>query len=122
MEGCTRWAVNTTAWQPTSAQWAAVVECLPTDEQEKCMRYKQTDDKKQAVVSQLLQRACIVQVLGVAWQQVQLQRTRGSKPFYAGPANRQPVPNFNYNVSHEASVLLLCCTAVAAYASRVPTP
>lgn len=115
MEGCIRWAVNTTAWQPTLQQWSAVLACLPADEQAKCLRYKQTDDQKRAVVSQLLQRACIVQVLGVAWQQVQLQRTRGGKPFYGGPANKQHVPNFNYNVSHEVSVslllllLLLCC-------------
>jgi 4'-phosphopantetheinyl transferase len=92
-----------------------VLECLPADEQAKCLRYKQMDDQKRAVVSQLLQRACIVQVLGVAWQQVQLKRTRGGKPFYGGPANRQHVPNFNYNVSHEVSfsllllLLLLCC-------------
>ncbi|KAF6252582.1 4'-phosphopantetheinyl transferase [Scenedesmus sp. NREL 46B-D3] len=107
MEGCTRWAVNTTAWQPTNEQWKAVLKCLPADEQAKCLRYKQTEDKKRAVVSQLLQRACTLQVLGVAWQEVQLQRTRGSKPFYAGPANRQHVPNFNYNVSHEGDYVVL---------------
>ncbi|WIA35520.1 hypothetical protein OEZ86_003946 [Tetradesmus obliquus] len=39
--------------------------------------------------------------------QVQLQRTRGSKPFYGGPANRQHVPNFNYNVSHEGDYVVL---------------
>lgn len=113
MDGTLRWAVNTEAWQPTPEQWSTVLACLPAAEQARCLRYRHTEDQKRAVVSQLLQRACVVRVLGVAWDQLQLQRTKGGKPFYAGPASRQHVPNFNYNVSHEVRGCGQCITAAA---------
>jgi 4'-phosphopantetheinyl transferase len=67
------------------------------------LKYRLKDDQKRAVVSQVLQRACASRLLGEDWQQVDLQRTKGSKPFYAGSKCREDAPNFNYNVSHEVS-------------------
>lgn len=98
-----RWAVNVTAWSPTASQWELVLSCLPQEAQDRCLKYRLKDDQKRAVVSQVLQRACASRLLGEDWQQVDLQRTKGSKPFYAGSKCREDAPNFNYNVSHEVS-------------------
>lgn len=96
-----RWAVNISHWQPTKLQWTVVLDCLPPDVQGKCLQYVQHDDQKRAVVSQLLQRACIRRVFGEAWDRIDIKRTKGSKPFYAGIVDRLHAPNFNFNVSHE---------------------
>lgn len=37
------------------------------------------------------------------WQRIEIRRTKGSKPFYAGGRARADAPNFNFNVSHEVS-------------------
>jgi phosphopantetheinyl transferase len=96
-----RWVVNTAAWCPTAAQWALVLECLPKDTQDRVLRYRRQDDQKRALVSQLLQRACIARLLGEQWQHISLGRTKGSKPFYTGSKCRDDAPNCNFNVSHE---------------------
>eukprot|EP00878_Enallax_costatus_P033487 GHUV01036964.1.p1 GENE.GHUV01036964.1~~GHUV01036964.1.p1 ORF type:complete len:147 (-),score=8.13 GHUV01036964.1:656-1096(-) len=100
-----RWAVNVSRWQPSTQQWSVALNCLPQEVQQKCLRYLQRDDQKRAVVSQLLQRACIQQLLGEQWSRIDIQRTKGNKPFYAGSLDRQHAPNFNFNVSHEVGAI-----------------
>jgi len=96
-----RWAVNIAAWNPNPTQWSLVLSCLSKEEQDRCLLYKKTDDQQRAVVSRVLQRACISRLLGDDWEQIELKRTRGNKPFYAGSKRRGDAPNFNFNVSHE---------------------
>jgi phosphopantetheinyl transferase len=74
---------------------------LPQEARDKVCKYRHKDDQKRAAVSQFLQRACISRLLAVDWQQIQLKRTKGNKPFYAGSKTRDDAPNFNFNVSHE---------------------
>eukprot|EP00879_Flechtneria_rotunda_P019306 GHRR01020276.1.p1 GENE.GHRR01020276.1~~GHRR01020276.1.p1 ORF type:complete len:269 (+),score=29.88 GHRR01020276.1:469-1275(+) len=102
-----RWAVNVATWAPTGEQWSLVLGCLPDEARERCLRYRKTEDQKRAVVSQLLQRACVHRVLGEAWHLINIKLTRGRKPFYAGAAGRQHAPNFNYNVAHEGDYVVL---------------
>lgn len=52
----------------------------------------------------LLQRQCVSQALGVSFEAVTIQLTRGRKPFYAGGARHPGAPNFNFNVSHEVGL------------------
>ena len=101
-----RWAVNVSRWQPSPQQWSAALGCLPQQVRDKCLQYLQRDDQKRAIVSQLLQRACIQQLIGEQWQRIVIHRTKGNKPFYAGSLDRQHAPNFNYNVSHEVRCAL----------------
>ncbi len=46
-------------------------------------KFKHLEDRKRALVSQLLQRACCQHALGVPFQEVALSRTKGGKPFLA---------------------------------------
>lgn len=132
-----RWAVQVSKWQPTEGQWSVVLQSLPKEVQERCMRFRQLDDQKRAVVSQLLQRACIRIVHGEDWGRIDIQRTKGSKPYYAGAIRNPHAPNFNYNVSHEVRRpwMLACARAMcssldaatvlegrSAYLCRLPVP
>lgn len=99
-----RWAVDTESWKPNEAQLALLLRLLPSQEAAECTAYKLAPDRKRALISRLLQRACICQALGVPWQQVQVRRTRGRKPFCANlPLPTATAPNFNFNVSHEVN-------------------
>lgn len=117
-----RWAVNVGAWAPSQEQWGVALAALPEQEQARCLRFRQPEDQRRAVVSQLLQRACICAVLGVGWADAAIARTRGAKPFYAGAANRSHAPNFNYNVSHEVGLQAPAAQRPAAAVLLLPPP
>jgi 4'-phosphopantetheinyl transferase len=104
-----RHAINTTAWVPSNDQWSLLLQSLPEIERNEVLYFRHYDDQKRAMVSRLLQRACVMQALGEPWDQIVIKRTKGKKPFYAGHITRPHAPNFNYNVSHE--VLVYCSTA-----------
>lgn len=60
------------------------------------------EDQKRALVSRLLQRQSVSAAMGLAWEKVQIKRTKGRKPFVMNKAmDRSQAPNFNFNVSHE---------------------
>ena len=60
------------------------------------------EDQKRALVSRLLQRQCVSAAMGIAWESVQIKRTKGRKPFATNKGlDRSQAPNFNFNVSHE---------------------
>lgn len=60
------------------------------------------DDQKRALVSRLLQRQCVSAAMSLAWESVQIKRTKGRKPFVMNKGlDRSGAPNFNFNVSHE---------------------
>ena len=46
----------------------------------------------------------MTRALGVPFEEVTIQRTRGRKPFYGGGTVHSSAPNFNFNLSHEVSV------------------
>jgi hypothetical protein len=106
-----RWAVRVlpgaagtgtgVGWDPSEDEWAVALSALPREDQERVGRFTQPGDRRRAAVSALLQRAAVCAVLGVPWDAVRIDRTRGGKPFYAAGANRRDAPNWNYNVSHE---------------------
>eukprot|EP00959_Pyramimonas_sp_CCMP1952_P333806 6990572-Pyramimonas_sp.AAC.2 len=41
------------------------------------------DDKKRAIVSRLLQRRCVEENMGISWEDINIKRTKGRKPFLA---------------------------------------
>ncbi len=99
-----RWAVNTEAWSPNQQEQEFLLGLLPEAERQECLKYRRPADTKRALVSRLLQRACCCRALGLEWEEVEVQRTRGGKPFCAGAAEQRGAagaPNFNFNVSHE---------------------
>lgn len=51
------------------------------DEAARVVKFVHLEDRKRALVSQLLQRASCERALGVPFQEVVLSRTKGGKPF-----------------------------------------
>ena len=67
-------------------------------------QFRFQDDRKRALLSQLLQRKCITTALGVHWSHVEIRRTKGKKPWVVcDDVEKDHAPNFNFNVSHEVS-------------------
>jgi len=102
-----RWAVNTTNWDPKDKEWDFLLGLLPESERTPVMRFKFMDDKKRAIVSRLLQRRCVEENIGILWEDIDIKRTKGRKPFLATKTNCTYAPNFNFNVSHEGDYVVL---------------
>lgn len=98
-----RWAFNVSAWTCTEAELAFLLSMLPADDRQLCQSFKNKIDVLRALISRLMQRACVSNVLGMPWADVDVKMTKGRKPFVANAAaqKRLHAPNFNYNVSHE---------------------
>ncbi len=96
------------AWRATyeSAEFALCLSALPPADRESVTRFVREEDKKRALVSRLLQRHVIHTLLDVPWEQIEIHRTKGGKPFVAQHDGR--FPNFNYNVSHEGVPVIVC--------------
>lgn len=96
-----RLVVDCEAWNPGEEETRFLLSLLPDDEQQRCRAYRRAEDQKHALASKLLQRHAVGQALGTAFEQVQLKKTRGGKPFAANSRPPQAPQNWNYSVSHE---------------------
>lgn len=97
---------------------------LPQQDAISVRLFKFQDDRKRALLSRLMQRACIHQLFGVHWNAISLDRTKTKKPFYARQNCVMVAPNFNFNVSHEGDFVVLasepmCLVGVDVSASQV---
>ena len=103
-----RWYVNTHNWQPSIPEFDFFLGVLNAEDRDSVLRFVQLEDRKRALASRMLQRACVRKVCNCSDTAVSIQRTRGKKPF---TTNAKPcdAPNFNFNVSHEARKG--CCAA-----------
>ncbi len=109
-----RWAVQTAAWgaRVGPEEWAFLLSLLQEDERQQCLRHRQLEDQRRALVARLLARRAAAVSLGLPQSAVDCRRTKGGKPYVAndlpGKADG-PAPNWNYSVSHEVR---LCGIAV----------
>ena len=118
-----RWAVDISAWEPQQQELDYLLGLLPEEEAQACAAFRRDADRKRALASRLLQRRACCTALCLSWGDVQIERTRGRKPYCAnaggvgggaGAADRSAAPNWNFNVSHEVGcfvMLLWCCCA-----------
>mmetsp|Transcript_1566 Transcript_1566/g.5053 ORF Transcript_1566/g.5053 Transcript_1566/m.5053 type:complete len:1137 (-) Transcript_1566:498-3908(-) len=114
-----RWAVDTSAWEPGEDEWRVLLETLPEEDATRVMKFHFKDDQKRALVSRLLQRRACAGFLSCSHSEVTIHRTKGRKPYLAtapdggaaggGPAagGVDAAPNWNFNVSHEGSFVIL---------------
>jgi 4'-phosphopantetheinyl transferase len=76
---------------------------LPAEEAKEVISFVLAADRKRALASRVLQRACIARLYCDPFGTLCISRTRGRKPFAASMKNKPAdAPNFNFNVSHEA--------------------
>eukprot|EP00931_Biecheleriopsis_adriatica_P035838 TRINITY_DN20651_c0_g1_i1.p1 TRINITY_DN20651_c0_g1~~TRINITY_DN20651_c0_g1_i1.p1 ORF type:complete len:462 (-),score=98.26 TRINITY_DN20651_c0_g1_i1:13-1341(-) len=109
-----RWAVNVRGWLPFvyscscgDEEFDIALSCLPPSEQEAVESFKRMSDRKRALLGRLMVRRACAQVLGVSeFDNIEICRTRGGKPFLRQP---QPpnMPNFNFSISHDGHWVVL---------------
>eukprot|EP00746_Dinoflagellata_sp_MGD_P011505 gnl/MRDRNA2_/MRDRNA2_124152_c0_seq1.p1 gnl/MRDRNA2_/MRDRNA2_124152_c0~~gnl/MRDRNA2_/MRDRNA2_124152_c0_seq1.p1 ORF type:complete len:336 (+),score=65.24 gnl/MRDRNA2_/MRDRNA2_124152_c0_seq1:91-1098(+) len=122
-----RWAVNIDDWDPEGAENGPEFQFLLSlireeTDRAQVMKYIHYEDKKRALMSRLLMRCAAAEVLGLkSFSQVEMKRTKGKKPFLASPLPKD-FPNFNCNVSHEGSWVVLASDPLAVCGIDVAAP
>lgn len=111
--GRTRWAVDLATWRPSlgemGEEWALLVSLIAEPgERDRVVAYHRWLDRARALAGRLLARRCCELALGINFDQIEIERTKGGKPFLAALARRRPsAPNFNFNVSHDGRYVVL---------------
>ena len=123
------------------------VSCPEQEERGRVAKFVHLDDRKRALVSQLLQRWACERALGVPFRHVALQRTKGGKPFLTArlgvpmcvfsrtalmrvlstkqaEAAVRPVAaaNWNFNVSHEGDYVVMAAEPLCVCGVDVAAP
>lgn len=111
MPAVCRWAVKVDNWHPEQDEWNFLLRLLSSEVRAEVQRYKFEADQRRCLVSKLLQRKCVRDVCSVPVSEINIQRTKGGKPFCANHCNPVAAPNFNFNVSHEVAHTLLLSIA-----------
>ncbi|KAL4422721.1 hypothetical protein ABPG75_008918 [Micractinium tetrahymenae] len=122
-----RWAVQTAAWGSRLGpeEWAFLLSLLQEDERQQCLRHRQPEDQRRALVARLLARRAAAASLGLPQAAVECRRTKGGKPYIAnelpGKANG-PAPNWNFSVSHEGDYVILAAEPLCICGCDVVAP
>ncbi|CAK9064667.1 unnamed protein product [Durusdinium trenchii] len=103
-----RWAVNIDSWEPEGGAEGTEFQFLlqlikEKNERNKVLRFVYFADQKRALISRLLVRqACASALKKTNFDDIEIKRTKGSKPFLAYPlCPEDEAPNWNVNCSHE---------------------
>ncbi|DBA79378.1 TPA: hypothetical protein ACH3X2_000024 [Trebouxia sp. C0005] len=122
MPAVCRWAVKVDNWQPEQGEWKFLLRLLSSEVRAEVQRYKFEADQRRCLVSRLLQRKCVRDVCSVPFSEVNIQRTKGGKPFCANHCHPLAAPNFNFNVSHEGGYVVLAAEPVCICGIDVAAP
>jgi len=124
-----RWVVDVSAWQPSAAEWEMLLQLLPHIERKAVLSMAARPDQQRALVSRLMQRRAVGVALGQPDAAVTISRTNGGKPFEAGcgrsaaePCGAAGAPNFNFNVAHDAGLVVLVADPVLLIGVDVTAP
>eukprot|EP00967_Tisochrysis_lutea_P036595 scaffold44080_cov36-Tisochrysis_lutea.AAC.6 len=122
-----RWLLDVSQWAPRDAEWDLLIGLLTDAERAEVRRLTAQLDQKRALVSRLMQRRATALALGVPYAQVEIRRSRGGKPFVSTvpPSMRRSVtraPNFNFNVAHDAGLVVLVSDAALLIGVDVVAP
>ena len=127
-----RWRVDVDAWRPPlkdgGAEWTFLLALISEpEERTKVLQFVHWIDRARALASRLLVRRCCELCLGLDHAAVEVERTKGRKPYLSARAKgaaprRLACPNFNFNVSHDGRYVVLASEAVAVCGVDVAAP
>ncbi|CAK7325234.1 unnamed protein product [Dovyalis caffra] len=106
-KGVKRWLVDTSKWNPTPHDFSLALSVLPQHERSSVTRFLRMEDRKQALVSRLLQYALVHEVLGIPYNEIVIKRTFEGKPYLECSKVGIEFPNFNFNVSHHGDYVAM---------------
>ena len=112
---CHRWAVNISTWLPDQDELSFLLGLLPAKAQTEVSRYKFPADRQRALVSRLMQRKCLAEACSEPFSSINVQKTKGGKPFCASRCDRAIAPNLNFNISHEVESQQQPCCQLGLY-------
>lgn len=99
--------MDTSKWNPTPHDFSSALSVLPQHERSSITRFLRMEDRKQALVSRLLQYALIHEVLGIPYNEIVIKRTFEGKPYLECSKVGVEFPNFNFNVSHHGDYVAI---------------
>ncbi|XP_028817879.1 L-aminoadipate-semialdehyde dehydrogenase-phosphopantetheinyl transferase [Denticeps clupeoides] len=105
--GGVRWAFRCGSWSPTRSEWLRAARCVQREEKERIRQFVFAKDAKSAMAGRLLIRKLVSEKVGIAWDQIHLDRTAKGKPFLANPATHAANRKWNFNVSHQGDFAVL---------------
>lgn len=110
--GIGRFFLNCDKWEPSPTEWQLALSLLSVEAVTKCNRFKSEKDRKLAVISRLLQRFAVHEMLNVDYDDINIVRTKFGKPVidFEPEVLRQAIKskcfdNFNINASHHGSLV-----------------
>ncbi|KAF3950079.1 hypothetical protein CMV_024122 [Castanea mollissima] len=106
-KGVRRWVVDVSKWDPSPHDFCSVLSLLPQHQRSFVTRFVRMEDRKRALVSQLLQYALVHEVLGIPFDEITINRTLEGKPYLGNDNAGLEFPNFNFNVSHHGDYVAI---------------
>eukprot|EP01060_Flectonema_neradi_P009182 TRINITY_DN16566_c0_g1_i1.p1 TRINITY_DN16566_c0_g1~~TRINITY_DN16566_c0_g1_i1.p1 ORF type:complete len:457 (+),score=83.67 TRINITY_DN16566_c0_g1_i1:150-1520(+) len=106
-----RWYVDLAEMDLSDELFEFLLGLICESERAGVKRYSYKDDKKRALASRLLARKACSEVLSLPYKDVQISRTKGSKPFLLTEHDTPTQPNFNFNISHDGNYAVLASEA-----------
>jgi 4'-phosphopantetheinyl transferase len=120
-----RWMMNVANWYPSQAEMDFLLGLLTQQQRDKALRFRFQADKKRSIISSILQLACAHKLMGIPWEDVRVERTKGGKPFcsnVAQSARSSDAPNFNYSVSHDGDLVVLASEDICICGVDISSP
>ncbi|KAJ8602998.1 hypothetical protein CTAYLR_001525 [Chrysophaeum taylorii] len=129
--GQTRWVVDLAAWRPSMGEcgeeWAMLLGLIvEPHERRRVVAYHRWLDRARALASRLVARRCCQLALGLRADDVEIERTKGGKPYLSARAKllceNARAPNFNFNVSHDGRYVVLASEPLCVCGVDVAAP
>lgn len=140
---CCCWLLDVSRWRPAPGEleWLAEHAVVDAREAASALAHRQPLDRARAIAARLMARACSARALGLAWEEVRIERTRGRRPYCANGSgdatsggadssinnsistnHTNRPPNFNFNAAHEGDFVALASDALCAVGVDVAAP
>ncbi|KAE8352975.1 hypothetical protein BDV28DRAFT_117974 [Aspergillus coremiiformis] len=121
-----RWYIDTRELTATTSS-LPLLETLQPSDQESTKRYYHLKDKHMSLASNLLKYLFIHRTCRIPWDQITISRTPAPhrRPYFnssdAHQTPSRPIPDIEFNVSHQASIIALAGTIQSPSNSKDPT-
>lgn len=99
--------IDVAQWDSSSTQWHQLLRQLPHHEQKQVTRFAFANDQHLALASRLLQRKLIHDLFHIDYHAIEIVRTPENKPYWRRGTESPAPPFWNYNVSHQGTIVAI---------------
>ncbi|KAK2400433.1 4'-phosphopantetheinyl transferase superfamily [Trifolium repens] len=109
-KGVKRWVVDISKWNPQPTHFSLALSLLPSQQHSSIIRFFKFEDRKRALISQMLQYALLYDLIKINIPFI-IKRTSQNKPYLDlldyDKLGLTIFPNFNFNVSHHGDYVAI---------------